>query len=89
VRKRSVAGGSALLRLGERVRNLRRAANLTQEELAEKCDLHPNYVGYIERAERAVNVVVLFQIAAALGVEPSALLEGIRLRDVRTLPPRK
>jgi len=71
------------------VRQLRTECGLSQEQLAEKCDLHPNYVGYIERAERAVNVVVLFQLAAALGVEPGELFEGVTLRDVRRLPRRR
>lgn len=86
MRKRVVRGGRALRVLGERIRELRMARNLSQEEIAERCDLHPNYVGYIERAERNVNIVVVFQIAAALGVEPADLFQGITLRDVRNLP---
>lgn len=89
MRKRQVTGGKPLLRLGERIRELRKARGWSQEELAERCELHPIYVGYIERAERAVNVVVLFQLAAALGVEPAALFEGVRLRDVKALPKRR
>lgn len=86
MRKRKVGGGRALRSFGERVRELRKERKLSQEELAEMCDLHANYVGYIERAERAVNVVVLFQLAAALGVEPAELLRGITIREVKNLP---
>ncbi len=46
---------------------------MTQEKLAEKADLHPVYVGEVERGEQAVSVHALVRIARAL---------GLRLRDL-------
>jgi DNA-binding XRE family transcriptional regulator len=37
--------------LGRRVRSLRKAKNLTKEELAAKCELHFDLIEAIERAE--------------------------------------
>lgn len=43
-----------LLALGREVRRLREAHDLTQEELADRAGLHPNYIGRIERGESNV-----------------------------------
>jgi transcriptional regulator with XRE-family HTH domain len=50
---------------------------MSQEKLAEKADLHPVYLGQVERGEQTVSVHALMRIAKALGV---------RMRDlVKTL----
>ena len=59
------------------MRELRRAAGLSQEQLAERAGLHRTYIGGIERGERNVGVLNLVQIARALRVRPSELLAGI------------
>jgi transcriptional regulator with XRE-family HTH domain len=52
--------------LGTAVRKRRLALGLTQEELAERADLHWTYISGIERGVRNVSIVNLFHIAAAL-----------------------
>lgn len=52
--------------LGIAIRKRRLALGLTQEELAEKADLHWTYISGIERGVRNVTVVNLFHIAIAL-----------------------
>jgi transcriptional regulator with XRE-family HTH domain len=52
--------------LGNSIRKRRLALGLTQEELAEKADLHWTYISGIERGVRNVSIVNLFQIAQAL-----------------------
>ena len=34
--------------VGKRIRKARKAKNLTLEELAERCGLHPAYIGQLE-----------------------------------------
>ena len=63
---------------GQRVRELRLAADLSQEELAESCGLHRTYIGGIERGERNVGVLNLLQLARALRVRPGELFADVR-----------
>lgn len=55
---------------GELVRKLRIEKGWSQEDLAEKADLHRNYVGFIERGERSISLDKAVQIAKALSNEP-------------------
>ena len=54
--------------VGTRVRELRLAAGISQEELAARADLHRNYVSSVERGLRDVGVGALQRMAAALGI---------------------
>lgn len=60
--------------LAENLRALRRARELSQEELAEICSLHRTYVGSIERGERNITLSSLEAFAHALGVSVTSLL---------------
>jgi transcriptional regulator with XRE-family HTH domain len=59
--------------IGDKIREFRKKAGLSQEELAEKADLHPVYISQVERAERAITIDALLRIAKSL---------RIRLRDL-------
>ena len=54
--------------IGRRVRELRAGKGLSQEALAEKANLHRNYVGRVERGEPGVSLGVVAQLSGALGV---------------------
>ena len=43
--------------LGERIRRARKQKHLTQEQLAEACDLSTAHIGHIERGTRAGGAV--------------------------------
>jgi transcriptional regulator with XRE-family HTH domain len=62
-----------LLALGQEVRRRRKAAGLSQEELAALSEMHPNYIGGIERGERNVGVKAFLRLAEGLGIEPGEL----------------
>ena len=55
-------------RFGEVVRRQRKAAGLTQEELAERSDLAPKMISLIERFERNPSLNVADSIAHGLAV---------------------
>ena len=57
-----------LIKFGERVREIRKEKELSQEELAHKADLHRTYIGMIERAEKNITLLNIEKIASALEV---------------------
>ncbi len=67
-------------KLGTRVRQLRTERRWSQEELADRAQLHRTYIGGIERGERNVSLHNIVRIATALGVPPWALLFDIGRR---------
>ena len=63
-----------LVAFGRRVRKLREAAGMTQEELAHAAGLHWTYVGQIERGERNLTYKNVLKLARGLGIAPVKLM---------------
>lgn len=59
------------------MRALRRERNLTQEQLAERANVHPTYVTRIEGGRSLPALDVLARLAAALGVSTIDLVRVI------------
>jgi len=59
--------------LGKAIWLHRKQAGLSQEQLAEKAELHPVYVSAVERGVKTISVDALIRITKAL---------NIRLRDL-------
>jgi transcriptional regulator with XRE-family HTH domain len=55
-----------LLAFGQRVQELRKERNLSQEQLAELAGVHRTYIGMIERAEKNITLCNIERIAKAL-----------------------
>lgn len=60
--------------LAENMRALRRARSLSQEDLADLCELHRTYIGSVERMERNATLATLEALARGLGVGVPELL---------------
>jgi len=60
---------------GKRVRTIRRAANITQEDAAERAKIHPKYLGEIERGEKRPSFEAILALAKALGTSPAAFFQ--------------
>lgn len=60
-------------RFGKNVRHWRKQRGLSQEELADRAQLHPTYVSGIETGYRNPTVKIVGRIADALDVEPADL----------------
>lgn len=63
-----------LTTLGKTIRRLRNKIGISQEELAERAEIHRTYMGDVERGERNIAILNIVKIAKALKVKPSILL---------------
>jgi transcriptional regulator with XRE-family HTH domain len=68
------------VQFGERVRELRRARGMSQEELAFKAGVHRTYLGGIERGERNPALKNIAAIAKALSLTLSELFQFNKAR---------
>ncbi len=66
------------VQFGANLRSKRLALGLSQEQFAEKADLHWTYIGGIERGERNLGLLNIVKVARALKTTPSELLANIR-----------
>lgn len=53
---------------GRRLRQFRMQQNLTQEALAKKIGLHPNYISDVENGRRNISLRIVAKLASGLGV---------------------
>ena len=67
--------------LAENIRAYRKSNQVSQEGLADMCNLHRTYVGSVERGERNVTLKTLETLAAALSVSVPALLTKRAFED--------
>jgi transcriptional regulator with XRE-family HTH domain len=75
--------------LGKRIHDLRAAKKWSQEEFAHVSGLHRTYIGQIERGEKNISFDNLTRVASALGVNLSALLDGLENGTAAKLPPQE
>lgn len=64
-------------RFGERLRVLRVARGMSQEDLAAAAGLHRTHISLIERNKRSARLETVERLAMALGVQPSELIPDL------------
>jgi len=77
--KLSKPTAAGLCALGNAIRASRKDRGWSQEKLAERADMLPNYIGKVERGEKNVTFDSILRICAALETPPSALLLQAKL----------
>ena len=65
-----------LLEIGKRITDRRKSLGWTQEELADRGDLTPQFVSYAESGKRAMRPENLLKLSSTLGVSADFLLSG-------------
>lgn len=78
-------------RFSVNLRRARQAAGISQEELAERCEIHRTEVSLLERGGREPRLGTMVKLATALGTDPETLCAGIswdvKQRDYRVDDP--
>ncbi len=64
-----------LVRLGKRIRHLRKMKGVTQKQLGRALQLDSSHISRIENGLLNTGVANIFRIAACLGVNPKDLFE--------------
>jgi transcriptional regulator with XRE-family HTH domain len=62
---------------GENLARCRGLAELSQEELGIRAELHRTEISQLERGLRVARIDTLVKLAGALGIAPAELIEGI------------
>jgi transcriptional regulator with XRE-family HTH domain len=65
-----------LKQIGDNIKQLRTAQNVSQEDLAFKANLDRSYIGSVERGERNISLINFKKIADALKIDLTKLLNG-------------
>lgn len=64
-----------LLKFSNKIKQIRKERNLSQEDLALLCGIDRTYIGRIERLERKPTIVILDKIANGLNIKLKELLD--------------
>ncbi len=67
-----------LERFGQRIRELRKQKDMTQEQLADKANLHNTYIGTVERGEKNISMINVERVVKALGVSLAEFFSTFR-----------
>ena len=62
---------------GSVLREMRIENHISQEKLAEYCDLDRTYISLLERGLRQPTITTIFKLAKALNISPSGLIEKV------------
>ncbi len=67
-----------LIKIGQRIRKLRKAMGFSQESFAYEVGLDRTYMGAIERGERNIAAINIIRIAKTLRVEVGELFPSVK-----------
>lgn len=69
-------------RIGERIRSLRKARGLSQEELAEKAAVHYTFIGQVERGEKNFSIDTLERVIIGLDTSFEEIFRGLSINNI-------
>lgn len=69
------------IQIGEQVRIAREQAKLTQEALAEKIEVSPQYISDLERGVVGISLPTLKRLCCTLGISSDCILFGQAAQD--------
>lgn len=72
------------LKIGQRIKELREAAKMSQKDLSYSADLDRSYIASVENGQRNVSIVNIEKIANALGVSLNTFFKNKLFNDNTT-----
>lgn len=78
-----------LKKFGERVKAARVEKNLSQEDLADICQLDRTYISGIERGLRNPSLIGILKVAYGLRVDPGVLVQDLLSQDNQNITGHK
>ncbi len=69
------------LKIGQRIKELRETANMSQKDLSYASDLDRSYIASVENGQRNVSIVNIEKIANALGVTLKQFFNDAKFRE--------
>ena len=70
----SMTKDERIVAFGKRVRDVRKKKGISQEKLAELSNIDRSYMGNIERGEKNVTLIKVYEICDALDIEIKEML---------------
>lgn len=72
------------IKIGQRIKELRDVANMSQKDLSYAADLDRSYIASVENGQRNVSIVNIEKIANALGVSLTTFFKSKIFNDDTT-----
>ena len=70
--------------IGQKIRELRTSQNMSQFVLAEKANVSPTYISYVENGQKGLSLDSLIRLANALNATADELLQDCLENTVKT-----
>lgn len=71
-------------KIGQRIKELREEANMSQKDLSYAADLDRSYIASVENGQRNVSIINIEKISKALGVSLAAFFKSKIFNDNTT-----
>lgn len=76
------------LKIGQRIKELRETAIMSQKDLSYAADLDRSYIASVENGQRNISIVNIEKIATALGVSLKEFFNNVEIDDTTKLTKR-
>ena len=70
------------LKIGQRIKELRETATMSQKDLSYAADLDRSYIASVENGQRNISIVNIEKIATALGVTLKVFFNNVEFDNV-------
>lgn len=72
--------------IGQRIRELRKAKGISQEQLGLEAGLHRTYIVSVENGKRNISIIALSRIWEGLHITPQTFFDSVLFRNKEPRP---